>query len=489
MLQSLLDRLLGRPAAPAAAPRGSVRVVGQGTTPQAATRSSTPQAATRSSTPQAATRSSTPQAATRSSTPQAASRGPVARAHGAAHAVPIGARRPLVSARGTIAGFEFHLGEATLRRLCGRGDLAAASACTSSLLGAMRLCAQDGHAAYGELPASWLLRAPIGDSALSGIFLALANDETEAADPAALAQCMGAWRAAGAQIGWRQGIAPAFAGALRPDFHTVHAAGLEPAGLLAALRSATPGIPLIALDLPGIDALEAALKAGARLACCHIEVGAEPPEARPLTPQTHHLLKLMNQLARDVDTALLVTAIKADVSLSYRLLRQLNSASVSPGGIELGSIEQAVALLGRNELYRWVSVLLVRQAPTRPASPALQAMALARARFFELLAEAQGESQPGALFTLGLASMLPLLLQTRLPDALASLQLHPQAALALLERQGPWVAYLALAEVLDESDLEEATPLAQAFGGLPAVMALSARAWLFAISTREPAAR
>src|SRR5687767_15396909 len=37
-----------------------------------------------------------------------------------------------------------------------------------------------------------------------------------------------------------------------------------------------------------------------------------------------------------------------------RVLRQLNSAALSPSGAELGSIEQAVALLGRNELYRWV---------------------------------------------------------------------------------------------------------------------------------------
>lgn len=438
MLQSLLDRLLRRQPAPAV-PRGKVRVLPPDSQPPSAKSSG--------------------------------GRG--------LQQVPIGARRPLVSPKGQIAGFEFHLGEATLRRLRGRSDAAAASACTSSLLGAMRLCAQGGRAAYGELPPSWLLLSSTTDSPLRGMHLSLADGDDDPVDTNALAQRIASWREAGAMVGWRQGPAPAFAAGLKPDFLTLHAAGMEPAELLAALRANLNGVPLIALDLPGIDALEAALKAGARLACCHIDVGTEPPEARPLTPETQRLLKLMNQLARDADTAQLVTAIKADVSLSYRLLRQLNSASVSPAG-ELGSIEQAVALLGRNELYRWVCVLLVRQAPSRPASPALQAMALARARLFELLAESQEEPQPGALFTLGLASMLPLLLQTRLPDALASLQLHPQAELALLERQGPWVAYLALAEVLEESDLEEAGPLAEAFGGLPAVMAHSARAWVFA---------
>ncbi|WP_395700049.1 HDOD domain-containing protein [Aquabacterium sp.] len=444
MLASWFDRLLGRARPLAPPPRGSVR--------------------------------SRPGAA--------AAGGPASVPPDARRSVPVGAHRPLIGPRGQIAGFEFRLGDGMLRRLRGRGDSAAAAASIGSLLGAMRTCAQNGQAAYGEVPAAWLLHATGHESMQANMFLALNDDDVQPAELTALLPRLQAWRAAGAQLGWRAGsrvgtVLPA------PDFQVLPTAGLDAAALVAALRANPGGLPLIALDLPGIEALEAALRAGVRLACCHIDSRAEPPEARPLTPQTQRLLKLMNQLARDADTPDLVAAIKADVSLSYRLLRQLNSAAVCASG-ELGSIEQAVALLGRNELYRWVSVLLVRQAPARPASAALQAMALARARFFELLAEARGEPQPGALFTLGLASMLPLLLQTPLPDALAALQLHPQAALALLERQGPWCAYLALAEVLDESDLEEAAPLAEAFGGLQAVMAQSTRAWAFG-TTPPPA--
>lgn len=448
MLQSLFDRLLGRrpPPAPAVS-RPPPRATDTGRAPALPRRPAAPAASADA---------------------------------------PLGARRPLISAQGRIAGFEFQIGEAVQRRLLERGDLAAAGACTSSLLAAMRLCAQAGRRAYGELPAQWLLRAPGIDTLGQGVWLALVALHEVAPGSAAaaeLADAIDSARRSGARIGWALD-APAPAG-IAADFHTLHTQRHDdPAHWLQALRGAPSGVPIVALDLPGIDALEAALRAGVQLACCSVEAGAEAPEARPLTPATQRLLQLMNQLAQDAETPRLVAAIKADVSLSYRLLRQLNSAAVG-GGAELGSIEQAVALLGRNELYRWVSVLLVRQAPQRPASPALQSMALARARLFELLAEAQGEPQPGALFTLGLASMLPLLLQTRLPDALAALQLHPLAEAALLEREGPWVAYLQLAEVLDESDLAEAAPLAEAFGGLPAVMSTSARAWLFAVTAQD----
>ncbi|NRF68701.1 HDOD domain-containing protein [Aquincola sp. S2] len=401
----------------------------------------------------------------------------------------VGAHRPLVSAQGGIAGFEFRIADAALQRLRGRADPAAASAGTAALLAAMRLTAQRGQVAFCELPLVWLVRA--GDDARlqAGMQIALAPADAEDAAIEGLPTLISGWRASGAAIGWRPDAAPAGLGAdARPDFVLLQSDGAT-AALVDSLRSwraRQPALPLIVLDLPGLDALEAVLLAGAALAGCAIDGAGEPKEARALPAQTQQLLRLMNQLAQDADTAEVVKAIKADVGLSYRLLRQLNSAALSPGGAELGSIEQAVALLGRNELYRWVSVLLVRQAPARPVSSALQSMALARARFFELLAESRGETPAGALFTLGLASMLPQLLQTRLVDALASLQLHRQAAAALLERQGPWVEYLTLAEVLDEGDLVEAAEMAAAYGGLPQVLLLSAKAWLFASSAGKP---
>jgi EAL and modified HD-GYP domain-containing signal transduction protein len=437
MLRSLLDRLFGRQPAPdPTAPRGAPRA-----------------------------RPDAP--------PPAPPSSPIA----------VGAHRPMISGRGRIAGFEFRIADAALQRLAGRADATAARAGASSLLAAMRLCAQTGQVAYSEVPARWLGLVD-ATAFVRGMHLALTGDspEVEGADPPTDAPgALAAWRSAGAAVGWRIGAVPALLVAQPPDFLLLPRED-DPAALLQALRQCReghPGVPLLATDLPNLEVLEAMLQAGIAYAAARVDGQAESKEARALPPQAQHLLGLMTRLARDADTTEVVAAIKADVGLSYRLLRQLNSAAVSPG-VELGSIEQAVALLGRNEIYRWVSALLVRQAPPRPAGQALQTMALARARFFELVAEARGDSPSGALFTMGLASMLPQLLQTRLEDALASLQLHPLAEAALLERTGPWDTYLVLAEVLDEGDLGEAEALARPAGGLSVVMALSARAWLFA---------
>ena len=404
--------------------------------------------------------------------------------------VAVGAYRPLISGRGEIAGFEFRIADAALQRLAGRADPMAARAGASSLLAAMRLCAKSGQVAYAEMPLAWAGLIE-GSEWLPGMHAALiAVDDADGADPATLHQALAAWRAAGAAIGWASTGAPPALAAEAPDFLLLPRDD-DPTVLMAALRQcreAHPGLALLAPHLPNLAVLEATLQAGITYAACRTDGQPDPREARALPPQARHLLALMSRLARDADTAEVVAAVKADVGLSYRLLRQLNSAAVAPG-VELGSIEQAVAMLGRNELYRWVTVLLVRQGPQRPAAPALQAMALARARFFELLAEARGDTPAGALFTLGLASLLPRLLQASMDETLAGLQLHPQAEAALMERQGPWEVYLVLAEMLDEGDLVEAATLAEAFGGLPAVMTLSARAWLFAAGATASAPR
>jgi EAL and modified HD-GYP domain-containing signal transduction protein len=437
MLRSLLDRLLRRPATRPAPPRGSVRARPPAGMP----------------------------------TPDG----------GPAQRVAVGAHRPLISARGEIAGFEFRIADAALLRMAGRTDPMAARAGASSLLAAMRLCAKAGQVAYAEIPLGWVDLID-GNEWLPGMHAALMpSADAEGLDPESVRRTLVAWRAAGAAIGWASAATPAAVAGEPPDFLLLPRDD-DPAALMAALRHSRdthPGLPVLALHLPNLAVLEATLQAGITYAACRTDGQADPREARALPPQARHLLALMARLARDADTADVVAAVKADVGLSYRLLRQLNSAAVAPG-VELGTIEQAVALLGRNELYRWVSVLLVRQGPQRPAAPALQAMALARARFFELLAEARGDTAAGALFPLGLASLLPRLLQTSMEEALASLQLHPQAQAALMERSGPWRVYLELAEMLDEGDLVEAASLAEAFGGLPAVMGCSARAWLFA---------
>lgn len=391
--------------------------------------------------------------------------------------VGIGARRPLVNARGELAGFEFHAGAAGRLKLRRVEDEVTVRAVVANVMGAMRLCLSQQLTPLAEFPATWLARSAADELFEPGMHLVLCRDALFD-DAAARTRLVARLRGLGCRVGWRAVDVPP---SEPPDFLLLNApAANDRVGWQQAsddLARERPGIAQVALDLPDIDSLEALLRGPLLLGACALGgVGLPAGPRVALSPQGTHLLRLLSRLTRDEDNALLVADIKADAALALRLLQFLNSAGASPGR-PLDSIDQAVMVLGRDALYRWAAQMVVRLSPSRPSTAALQAMALARARFFELLARTAGEAQPGQLYLFGLVSMLPRLLGCNQEEAVASLDLPPTALRALLEGQGDWYPYVALARAIDGHDLAAAAALAERFGGLPAVLALSARAW------------
>ena len=412
--------------------------------------------------------------------PSPAARPVVARAPAVAP-VGAGARRPLVSAQGTLAGFEFHTGALDPHRLRRSEDAVVVAAYTGNVLGAMRLCTSQGLTALAELPAPWLARCERDELLGAGMHLLLRVDPArdDSAGVAALATRL---RGLDVRVGWdpQAPESALFAGSGRPDFMPLRAPAAGHAGAWqAAVADAAARwreVPQVLLDLPGVEVLEAVLGPSVLLAACTIAGCAVPPKVQALPPQSRRLLRLLNRLLHEDDNAGVVDDIKADAALCLRLLHYLNSAGATPGR-ELDSIEQAVLVLGRDKLYRWIAQILVRMSPSRPAADALQALALARARMLELLARAEGTQSPGSLYLLGLASMLPLLLRCSIDDAGDALRLSPAAMQALQQHAGPWAPYLSLLEALEANDLARAGAFAVPFGGLDAVLACWTEAW------------
>ncbi len=426
----------------------------------------------------------------------AAAKVPAANPSPASAVLGLGARRPLVAADGSLAGFEFYVGAATLVRLqraTGDAGDVASRAYAANVLGAMRLCASQNLAALAKLPTGWLTLLP-DELLLPGMHLVLHSDSSaaEATPGAAQAQAaqtklateMARLRGAGVLLGWCAATAGAATPPGRPDFIALPApattgvqAWRDALTLSVSRWPGLPHMPHVLLELPDVDVMEAVLRPPVTLVACAIGANVVPVRVQALPPQAQRLLQLLHRLVRDDDNALLAQDIKADAALSLGLLHHLNTAGASPGRV-LDSIEQAVTVLGRDALYGWVAQMLVRMSPQRPAAHYLQAMALARARFLELLARAAGEPSPGTLYLLGLASMLPLLLQCSLADAVDALPLPPQALAALHQQSGPWRPYLALAQALETHDMLAAETLAVPFGGLATVLGHSAKAWL-----------
>lgn len=106
-------------------------------------------------------------------------------------------------------------------------------------------------------------------------------------------------------------------------------------------------------------------------------------KGRKLPASRFSTIRLLSQLqSPDVDVVELERIISQDVSLSYRLLRYLNS--VQFGLIsKVDSINHAVSYLGHDNLRVWASVILLARIDEKPIE--LMKTSLIRARMCELL--------------------------------------------------------------------------------------------------------
>jgi c-di-GMP-related signal transduction protein len=386
-----------------------------------------------------------------------------------------GQRRPLIDKTGQVAAFELRLPLALERRveaLDKSGAVAAQVANFLALLAATRGLQTAGRPVLVSLPAAVLARPGVADQVANGSLLLPQGGAVDAAQVTAL-------RGRGVLLGVQDGPPGQAPDA---DFVLLQAAagGLDTLQLSAMRwQKARPRLRTVALGLEGVDDVEQALASGLWLAGGRLGAVQQAPTAKPLQAAAHRICALLSDLAQDRDAAVVAQAVRGDAALAYRLLRYVNSAAIGlPRGVE--SVDDAVALLGRNELVRWLQVMLMSAAGGRQASAAVQEDALARGRLLETLARQRGVEQPGVLFTLGLMSRLDLLLQTPLAAALEPLRLSDDLLQALLHQQGPWSGYLALADELEGEDEAALGRLAQPFGGMAAVLGEAEGAWRWA---------
>jgi len=164
----------------------------------------------------------------------------------------------------------------------------------------------------------------------------------------------------------------------------------------------------------------------------------------PVVATVARVMNLVGNLdasERDIEAA-----FQSDASLMLRLLRIANAAAI--GGVGVESVRQAVALVGRATLHRWLVLLMATDAPTTTGMDKERLrMALERARMAELVAVSMRKPAlaPSA-FLAGLLSMFDVLLGIPMVELLASVHVGAEVRKVLLRREGMLAGPLLLAE-------------------------------------------
>lgn len=155
----------------------------------------------------------------------------------------------------------------------------------------------------------------------------------------------------------------------------------------------------------------------------------------------------------DADTEDVEEAISFDVSMSYKILKLINSSFFSFSR-EIESIRQAIVLLGRKQLSSWASMIALSQLDDRPSE--MIRLAMTRAKMCEMLAEKAGLNAIESYFTAGLFSALDILMERDISEVIKPLPLSEEIVAALLKRQGPIGEALQCAIAYELAEIETA---------------------------------
>lgn len=147
------------------------------------------------------------------------------------------------------------------------------------------------------------------------------------------------------------------------------------------------------------------------------------------------ILRLMSSLQDpDISPARIEELVSQDVSLSFRILRYVNSAAFNLTRT-IESIQQAVVFVGLDTIRSWVTLLAMSQVDNKPGE--LVVTALVRAKMAEEIARAAGLDNLQSYFTVGLFSALDALMDNSMEEILTQLPLADHISAALLDHSGP----------------------------------------------------
>lgn len=232
-----------------------------------------------------------------------------------------------------------------------------------------------------------------------------------------------------------------------------------------------PGVPLVATRVESADRFQEAVTEGYQYFQGGFFGKPAVKEGRSVPSHQVTQLRLLHALNNpNLSVHQIAELIKPDPSMCYRVLRAVNSAQFALQK-EVLSISDALVLLGRDTVKRWVSLWSLA-ALGEKSSPELLTTATVRARCCEQLGDSTGRDDAAAQgFLLGLCSMLDAILERPMPAIVAELPLPEQIRAALLGDDNRLRRLLGCALAYERGDWDDAIELAEAAGVNPDLLA------------------
>lgn len=188
---------------------------------------------------------------------------------------------------------------------------------------------------------------------------------------------------------------------------------------------------------------------------------AEPAEA--ISGSRLVIMELLKLVRDEAPLDAIAAQAKRDPAIMLNLLKVANSPIFGLGN-QVASLDAALLVLGRDPLYRWLSLALFKVGKDRERDQTLLVLALCRAHFLEALPAVGQSAIRNDLFLLGLVSVLDSLLGRSAQDVASQVPMPESVASALVRSEGPYARHLALAMAMERCRLVQAFAIAGHLG-------------------------
>lgn len=173
------------------------------------------------------------------------------------------------------------------------------------------------------------------------------------------------------------------------------------------------------------------------------------------------VVELLNLMRKNADQVQIVAVAKRDPGVVVKLVEMANSP-VYGLSRKVATLDEALLLVGREALHRWLALALFKVDGAREQDRTLLVLALSRADFLHALREQEDPREAEELFLLGLFSVLDALFEMPFAQILEKLRLAEPVATALLGGDSPYARYLVLLKAMERCELGPAMVLAAA---------------------------
>jgi c-di-GMP-related signal transduction protein len=376
-------------------------------------------------------------------------------------------RQPVIDRTGRVFAYELRHREAgfVVTRSVVPDDRATARVLTDALLTIGFEALTSGRHAFISVSRQFLLEGIPGGLPASSVILVIGADvEADAAVAEACHQLHDA--------GFGLAVDPFLlatgheellhlAGYVRVDFSDAP----TPADRTRLLGSSVPkSLALVATQVETAEMYQQAVAEGYQYFQGNFFGRPVTKEGRSVSGQQISQLRLLRALNNpDLSVHQLADLIKPDPAMCYKVLRAVNSARFALQ-TTVSTIPDALMLLGRDTIKRWVSLWSLGNLGSA-SNPALLTAATLRGRFCELLAERTGNEGAAAEgFLLGLCSMLDAILGQPMATIVPDLPLPDAMKAALLGEDNRHSRMLRCAEAYEQGDWDRAIELAGTAG-------------------------